>query len=134
MGCRGVIRTRESCKEGCSYREVEEGRGNSRKEARTWARYTCSTSPSSPLSAYRHPTRILRSATHSIPRLNYSLPPLVQLHARDDPDLESLIPPISAASSDCEYRPRTSTAHPAPEEISNTPQLGKPLPRRLRSS
>ena len=59
---------------------------------------------------------------------------LAELHAGDDSYLESLISPISAASSDYECRPRTSTAHPAPEEIANTPQLGKPLPRNLRQN
>ena len=74
------------------------------------------------------PTRILCSATRSIPRLNYFLPPLPASELQDDSDLESF---ISAASSDWEYRPRTSTAL---EEIPNTPQLGAPLSRRLRSS
>ena len=73
-------------------------------------------------------TRILRSATRSIPRRNYFLPPLPASELQDDSDLESF---ISAASSNWEYRPRTSTA---PEEIPNTPQLGTPLSRRLRSS
>ena len=74
------------------------------------------------------PTRILRPETCSIPRLSYSLPPLTASELQDDPDLESL---ISAASSDWEYRPRTSTVHSVPEEIL---RLGTPLPRRLRSS
>ena len=74
------------------------------------------------------PTRILRSATRSIPRLNYFLPPLPACELQDNSDLESF---ISAASSDWEYCPRTSTA---PEEIPNAPQLGTPLSRRLRSS
>ena len=74
------------------------------------------------------PTRILRTATRFIPRLNYFLPRLPASELQDDSDLESF---ISAASSDWEYCPRTSTA---PEEIPNTPQLGTPLPRRLCSS
>ena len=74
------------------------------------------------------PTRILRSATRSIPRLNYSLPPPTASELQDDSDLESL---TSAASSDCKYRPRTTAV---PGEIPNTPQLGTPRPRRLRSS
>ena len=130
-GMQGRDKDRESSKEGRSYRGGKEGkgRGNSRKEAHTWARHTCSTSPSSPHSACRYPTRILRSATYSIPRFmtNYSLPQLTELHAGND----SVISLISAASSDCEYLPRTSTA---PEEIANTPQLGKLLPRNLCSS
>ena len=73
------------------------------------------------------PTRILRSATRSIPRLNYSLPPPTASELQDDSDLESL---TSAASSDCEYHPRTTAV---PGEIPNTPQLGTPHPRRLRS-
>ena len=42
------------------------------------------------------PTRILRSATRFVPRLNYSLPPSTASELQDDSDLESL---ISAASS-----------------------------------
>ena len=80
------------------------------------------------------PTRILRSATRSVPRLNYSLPPLPASELQDDSDHESF---ISAASSDWEYRPRTSTAHPAPEEIPNTPRVhlfpgGYAPPNRLQ--
>ena len=59
------------------------------------------------------PIRILRLETCSVPRLGYSMPLLTASELQDDLDLESL---ISAASSDWEYRPRTSTVHPVPEE------------------
>ena len=112
--------------------KAEKAKATRAKKPTSGPRYTCSTSHSSPLSAYGYPTRILRSVTRFIPRPNYSLPPLTELHTEDESDLESL---ISAASFDCKYRrPRTSTAHPAPEKNSNTPQLGKPLPRNLSSS
>ena len=85
-----------------------------------------SLSESSPLSAYGYPN--MDFAPRNLPRLSCSLPPLTASELQDDPDLESL---ISAASSDWEYRPRTSTVHSVPEEIL---RLGTPLPRRLRSA
>ena len=61
------------------------------------------------------PTMILRSATRTVPRLNYSLPPPSASELQDKSDLESL---ISTASSDREYLPGISTV---PGDIPNTP-------------
>ena len=72
----------------------------------------------SKICVFPFPIRILRSATRSISRLNYSIPPLAGLCTEDEPDLEPL---ISAAPSDCKYHPHTSTAHLALEEISKCP-------------
>ena len=72
------------------------------------------------------PTRILHSATRLVPRLNYYLPPLAELHTEEGSDLGLFVP---AASSDWEYRLRTSTIHPlaVPGESQIVPLSWVPL-------
>ena len=119
---------------------LPQGTGRSKKQTRARASGCAPSTPRLPPVTPRRSQVRFSLRTHLLKpcaqylALNYDLPPLVELEA-DDSGLESLASE-SAASSDWNYRPRTSTTYPAPPEATHQrPNTESPLPRsrRLRS-